>query len=663
MVAPLDALRLHAILPPRMEQKDTMTAVIVGDRMPTKETITKLGPVLVRKSRIRRLLQFLMENNPHYSPGDNLSYSQENIDAIHDSDEDADVPNNVAIGHLPDHGSLDNINSDYTPRNEEEWIPTNEVEDLMMENVGYTDGDNSPEAYSAMKILALQRCLSGKPFVVSGTGNRLLPDFNNPSILTWLFPHLDPWGIGGFHEGRRKIKISMKEQLSHLLNSSDTSFVEDPELAFAVYNMINKLHVYRDVRFRVAKNEHERLIKELQTVRANDLKSLSAAVEKNPMFRPEDPEHKRIVALLRKVTMTMHNLPGSNGYKMSMRRNVRAIINGKGAPTLFITLNPSDVHNPLVRILGSSFEEIDVMLAGEDIQSWRRKVYAAKNPAACAKFFDLMITAFIDVILKYGRDEPGIYGYCEAYYGVVEAQGKGTLHLHMLVWLRGHLSPQLLQERLRTSPEYKERFVQWLESIIMNEFPSLHENRADEPSRNKRQRSKDLGEPHPGTIASPSTLKLDSRPSSEFWVEYKQFLIRLLNEYNWHEHTATCWKYLKRGEEKKDSNCRMRMDGSTYSKTVVDVETGHFQLRRLHPWISSYTDVVTFLMQCNMNIQFIGTGLEAKAFIYYVTDYVTKACLPLHAGLAALAYAVRKINELSKMMEEDPERFYMSSLI
>ncbi|PPQ76867.1 hypothetical protein CVT26_001487, partial [Gymnopilus dilepis] len=233
MVAPLDALRLHAILPPKLDQKDTMTAVIVGDKMPTKETISKLGPVLVRKSRIRKLLQFLKDNNPHYSPGEHLSYSQENIDAIHDSDEGADVPNNVAIGHLADYGTIDNINADYTPRNEEEWIPANEVEDLMMENVGYTDGDSSPEAYNAMKILALQRCMSGKPFVVSGTGNRLLPDFNNPRILTWLFPHLDPWGIGGFHESRRKIKIGMREQLCHMLNSSDTSFVRDPELAFA----------------------------------------------------------------------------------------------------------------------------------------------------------------------------------------------------------------------------------------------------------------------------------------------------------------------------------------------------------------------------------------------------------------------------------------------
>ncbi|PPQ75301.1 hypothetical protein CVT26_015246 [Gymnopilus dilepis] len=663
MVAPLDAIRLHAILPPKIDHKDTMTAVVVGDKFPTKDTISKLGPVLVRKSRIKTLLEFLMSNNSHYAPSDELVYSQENLDAIHDSTEGAEVPKTVSIGHLREHDGLESVNSDYTPRNEDEWLKDEHLQELMMENVGYTEGDNSPEAYSAMKVLALQRCLSGKPFVATGSGNRLMPDFNNPSILTWLFPHLDPWGIGGFHESRRKIKLSMREQLCHLLNSDDVCFNEDPEFPFTFYNMDIKGEVCRTVRYRVPKDEQARLIEELQSINTNELRSLSCAIEKNPMFKPDDPEQKRIMALLRRVSMSTPSLPGSNGYKMTMRRNVRAIINARGAPTLFITLNPSDVHNPIVRILGGKYDEIDVMLDGEDIQSWRRKVYAAKNPAACAKFFDLMITTFIKVVLGYDKGEPGLYGYCDAYYGMVEAQGKGTLHLHLLVWLRGHLSPEMLRTKLSSSKEYRDKFVGWIESIIMNEFPVLQDNRADDPSRIKRVRSKELGEPHPGTIAGPTIHDGGWTCMSEFWPAYKEHLIRLLNEYNWHEHTSTCWKYLKQGEEKSDSNCRMRMDGKIHPTTIVDTETGHFQLRRLHPWLSSFTDVVTYLLKCNMNIQFIGTGLEAKAFIYYVTDYVTKACLPLHAGLAAVAYALTKINELAKERGDQAEGFFTSALI
>ena len=30
----------------------------------------------------------------------------------------------------------------------------------------------------------------------------------------------------------------------------------------------------------------------------------------------------------------------------------------------------------------------------------------------------------------------GIFGYVGGYFGVVEAQGRGSLHVHMLLWLK-----------------------------------------------------------------------------------------------------------------------------------------------------------------------------------------------------------------------------------
>ena len=171
MVAPLDTLRMHNVLPPRVDIKDTMTAVIVGNTMPSKETISKLGPVLVRKSRIQALLIFLLNYNPHYRPGPDLLFSQENLDAIHDRHDGPDIPKTVLVTRIDENNGTEDVNADYTPRNEDELIQCDRLDELMMENVGYTDGDQSSTAYNAMKILALERCLTGKPFVVSGTGN------------------------------------------------------------------------------------------------------------------------------------------------------------------------------------------------------------------------------------------------------------------------------------------------------------------------------------------------------------------------------------------------------------------------------------------------------------------------------------------------------------
>ncbi|PPQ67617.1 hypothetical protein CVT26_006827 [Gymnopilus dilepis] len=664
MVAPLDALRLHKVLPPKIDIKDTMTAVIVGNKMPSKHTISKLGPVLVRKSRIQLLLSFLLAYNPHYRPGEDLAFSQENIDAIHDDADGPEPPKTVVITHIDVSDGTEDINADYTPRNKDELIESERLDELVMENVGYTDGDHSSNAYSAMKLLALDRCLTGKPFVVSGTGNCPIPDFNNPSILTWLFPHLDPWGIGGFHEPRRRLKITMEEQLKHLLNVDDRSFENDAEFAFVFYNTLRRAEVSQNVRFRVSMKEQKRIVEELKTIDPAELRRLSTLMEQDPSFKAVDAEQIRILRILRSITMTTRSLPGSDGYKANMRRQIRSIINAKGAPTLFVTLNPSDVDHPIVRLFGG--EDIDVaeLYNGnmQEMDAWRRKVYAARNPAASAKFFDLMVQTFIKIILKHGTGQRGLYGVCEAYFGAVEAQGKGTLHIHMLIWLRGHPSPEILRERLMASEQYRVAFIQWAESIISNEFPVISGRAEDEPSRVKRIRSHDRGEPHPGAGFGPSAQPGVYGSDEQFWVQYKEHLIRLLHEYNWHVHTSTCFKYLKQGEEGVDSNCRMRMDGQIRPITTIDTDTGRIELKRLHPWISSYTDIITFLMQCNMNVQFIGSGVEAKAFIYYVTDYITKASLPIHAALAALWYAARKIQEFYEKGDETPDSFFTKAL-
>ncbi|EIM80172.1 uncharacterized protein STEHIDRAFT_68460, partial [Stereum hirsutum FP-91666 SS1] len=84
------------------------------------------------------------------------------------------------------------------------------------------------------------------------------------------------------------------------------------------------------------------------------------------------------------------------------------------------------------------------------------------------------------------------------------------------------------------------------------------------------------------------------------------------------------------------------MNGYTRSFTELHPDTQEILLRRLHPWINSYNDVVIFLQRCNMDIKYIGSGVAAKAFAFYVTDYITKPGLPLYLALQALSWAVKQ---------------------
>jgi hypothetical protein len=71
-------------------------------------------------------------------------------------------------------------------------------------------------------------------------------------MLTFTFPHLDPWGIGGFYEPLRTPQqyISFECQVKNLLLQHDSVFQEDPNFAYICWNIIQKKEVNRNIAFR-----------------------------------------------------------------------------------------------------------------------------------------------------------------------------------------------------------------------------------------------------------------------------------------------------------------------------------------------------------------------------------------------------------------------------
>jgi hypothetical protein len=58
-----------------------------------------------------------------------------------------------------------------------------------------------------------------------------------------------------------------------------------------------------------------------------------------------------------------------------------------------------------------------------------------------------MIETFIINVLGVNSTHRGLYGETNTYYGTVEQQGRLTLHLHMLLWLKGALRPEDIHEK------------------------------------------------------------------------------------------------------------------------------------------------------------------------------------------------------------------------
>jgi len=132
------------------------------------------------------------------------------------------------------------------------------------------------------------------------------------------------------------------------------------------------------------------------------------------------------------------------------------------APSWFITFAPADIKHPICLYFADMKEKFSPFLRDKNEQF--RLI--TQNPVANARFFHFMCEIFIKHVLGVGENHPGLYGNTSAYYGTVEQQGRLTLHMHMLLWLKDALSPQEIRERiLDPTSEFQHKMVEYLESV------------------------------------------------------------------------------------------------------------------------------------------------------------------------------------------------------
>lgn len=82
------------------------------------------------------------------------------------------------------------------------------------------------------------------------------------------------------------------------------------------------------------------------------------------------------------------------------------------------------------------------------------------------------------------------------------------------------------------------------------------------------------------------------------------------------------------------------MPRETYSITNIDPESGEIKMRRSHPMINNFNQSIICVCRCNMDIKFIWSGTDAKALVYYCTDYITKTNLSFHDTFSLVQQAV-----------------------
>ena len=499
-------------------------------------------------------------------------------------------------------------------------------EEPVITESGMCDFDGltvSPEELLAASVSHLQAELDGvsTDLVLYPSGNTPCSEYDNAALLPSMFPTLFPYGRGGFEDPARQ-PLSMTQQVRHMVSLRDRRFRTHSSFAFIVSNILTRRSATEQSRFSVSSRSAHRVQACLSEITAQELRDALPDIRarRHRLLPP------KLLALMREVKWLGSRVPGSIQQRSRCRQQIQSLIVCHGIPSLFLTLSPYDLRAPLVSYFAGL--DVDIASLSHALTKAEQQLAALADPFACAEAFHATVEAFFSGLFgwDFRNRSPkanGVFGEGKAFFGTVECQGRGTLHIHVLLWLADALPPDVIRSRL-SDPSFASRFLSYLDSIISLSLP--------EDGR---------GPDFPGDDLCPLTLQSFGKserhvcsfppPSPSFPDDND--LVRLV---------CACQVHICR-----PVRCKVPCK-SGFPHDMSDqshVSSGVVILRRNSPHVNSYNDVVLSCCRCNMDVQFLGSKNVTNDVIYYVTDYITKTPLDTFACVELYAAAFKDVED------------------
>ena len=442
------------------------------------------------------------------------------------------------------------------------------------------------------------------------SGSVPVTSFNNPDFRTLAFPALFCYGIGGCDDS----KVPLKTWVKHLLSlKDDDRFCTHYSFMFVVHSVLNVRNVCLQTSLNITRNPSDPV-----PITSEDMTQAIAEIDSST--QPTDPNVRKLWHQLRTVA---RNIVGSNFHRGSLSYEIKALMLKYGLPTFFVTINPNDIEHPLVMHFAGKQVNLDDPFSNGWLPKAERAKILADNPVAAAKFFHTLIEIWLETIIgiRPNREhDKGVLGRTQAYYGTVETQGRGSLHLHILFWVNGNVAD--LQTKLEDA-EFAQNLLQYLGNIIYEQFPNGAVPTSDDIDDNVNQ-----------SIASQRPLDPDS---PNFATLVDQQLTKLVQKCLVHKHTSTCYKY--------GNSCRFEFPRPAVEVARIEDNIIWLQRKTGNQLVNNYNDIILLALKCNHDIKFITNGRDGKAVAFYICSYITKSALTTHNAYPIICAAQKHIEE------------------
>ena len=628
--------------PPREDLDDVLAIVFTGPTRPTLDDFNRT-PFLVRRNHVAKALEWLKLNHTDYA---DIEISQKNLDEYME-----DTPP-VSIEYRSADTNKNPEGTSVFDMDNEDGV---EDGDCVFTVHGLTGEALNTMTPNAIKAMALRHMNNNGKMLAVGHSSKLQSIWNNPQLYPQMFPWLFPFGLGGIGT----TSLSDKEHKRHLLMYHDKRFQTDinfPFVAFCHEQMkISSTQSFLMVDQKRFNDISSRLLSLDQDVLNNLIEKLASGVH----IKPETVAEKNCFQVIKDLDHIAGKMHGSTTSKKYMRNEIWSLINHLGAPFWYITLSPADIHHPICIYYADTQEEFKPQFLSYDERV--RKV--CQNPVAGARFFHFIVQAFIKDVLGIESKNPGLYGETAAYYGTVEQQGRLTLHLHLLLWIKGSRSPQEIRDQLLNSEsDWNKKVITWLESCHTGDFLSGTHSEVLEAVTEMRKHKEYIDPtrslPELPAVKCKTHIDQDSNCkvcniSCSWWTKFKHVTDDLLLRSNVHscsrgnKKDGTRYKNKASGSctDNRWGKCKARFPRSIFIQTIIE-KTGAINMKKIEPWLNTFTPLLTYLFRCNTDVTCLLSGTAIKAVVLYVSDYITKTSLKTHTIFDSIRSVFHKNSEM-----------------
>ena len=178
------------------------------------------------------------------------------------------------------------------------------------------------------------------------------------------------------------------------------------------------------------------------------------------------------------VHATVGRVVGSDQSRFQLRSQIWSTSIYLGPAYLWMMINPCDLHDPIAQIFPGENIDLDTFIATHGPNKTQRAKNIASDLYVAAKFFHFLVNVIFETLFQikvtshHVQSKMGILGYVSAYFRTVESQGCGTLHLHLLIWLKHAPSFDEICELLQ-SEEFRAQIVAYIRANLHVYLPGL----------------------------------------------------------------------------------------------------------------------------------------------------------------------------------------------